>query len=252
MTVVPSAESHVTADRPAPARALARTGALFGACLIVAGAASGSGAGVSLRSDLPWMAAFAAAGLILAALAGALVDRALLAGLRREIARGNLAAGITSAAHRIALGVIAARCMYGGDLAALAVGAAFVAVGAATLICFQHLHRRLTRYADDQEVRGGNCAAALSNAGLSVALGVIIGHAAEGNFTGWGASLRAYGLALLLAVALFPVRQLLVQRLILRGERPLDRAIAEEHDHALGAVEGLAYLAVALLVTGIV
>jgi hypothetical protein len=101
-------------------------------------------------------------------------------------------------------------------------------------------------------VRGENCAVGLSNGGLSVALGIIVGHAAEGTFAGWGASLRAYGLALLLALALYPVRQLFVQRLILGGERTLDRAIAQERDLSLGAVEGLAYLATALLVTGLV
>jgi uncharacterized membrane protein YjfL (UPF0719 family) len=252
MTVV-LAPAPAPAPQPGPARALARTGSLFGAFLIVGGAASGSGPGEGLAGDLPWIAAFAAAGLVLAAVAGALMDRALLVGgMRREIDRGNLAAGIASAAHRIALGIVTARCMYGVGLAALVVGAAFVAVGVVTLLVFQLLHRRLTTYADDQEVRGGNCAAALSTAGVSVALGVIVGHAAEGTFAGWGTSLRGYGLALLLALALYPVRQLLVQRMILGGGRSLDRAIASEHDHALGAVEGMAYLATALLVTSLI
>jgi uncharacterized membrane protein YjfL (UPF0719 family) len=234
-----------------PARAVARTGSLCGAFLVLAGAA-GSGAGRTLAHDLLWMAVFAGAGLVLAAVAGAVLDRALLpGGMRREIGRGNLAAGIASAGHRIAVGVVAGRCMYGVGVGALAVGAAFVGVGAGTLLVFQLLHRRLTRYADDQEVRGENAAAALSNAGLSVALGVIVGHAAEGTFAGWAASLRGYAVALGLALALYPVRQLLVQRLILRGGRTLDRAIGEDRDHALGAVEGLAYLATALLVTAL-
>jgi uncharacterized membrane protein YjfL (UPF0719 family) len=250
---VPPALATPPEPKISPARALARTGSLFGAFLIVAGAIRGSGHGEHLAADLPWIAAFAAAGLALGVLGGAFLDRALLVGgMRREIARGNIAAGAASASHRIAVGVITARCMYGAEVMSLAIGAAFVAVGVLTLLVFQLLHRKVTRYADDQEVRGENCAVGLSNGGLSVALGIIVGHAAEGTFAGWGASLRAYGLALLLALALYPVRQLFVQRLILGGERTLDRAIAQERDLSLGAVEGLAYLATALLVTGLV
>jgi uncharacterized membrane protein YjfL (UPF0719 family) len=91
-----------------------------------------------------------------------------------ELRRGNLAAGISSAAHRLAGGIIAGGCLYGADLKTLAVGAAFFALGVATLLGFQVLHRKLTRYADDQEIRGDNAAAALSNGGLGVALAIII------------------------------------------------------------------------------
>ena len=92
------------------------------------GAVAGSGRGERLPRDLPWMAPFAAAGLVLAALAAALLDRALLpGGMGPELRRGNLAAGITSAGHRIACGVIAGSCLYGADLPTLAVGVAFVA-----------------------------------------------------------------------------------------------------------------------------
>ena len=166
-------------------RALARTGTVAGACLVLAGTIAGSGAGERPASDLPWVAAFSAAGLLLAALAAALLDRAYLpGGMGAELRRGNLAAGITSAAHRLACGIIAGHCLYGADLATLAVGAAFLVLGVATLLVFQVLHRKLTRYADDQEIRGGNAAAAVSNGGLGVALAIIIGHAADGSFTG--------------------------------------------------------------------
>ena len=71
-----------------------------------------------------------------------------------------------------------------------------------------------------------------------------MGHAAEGSFEGWARSLVGYALALLLAVALYPVRQLLVATLILRlpalswRSHALDREIAEKRNAAVGAVEG--------------
>jgi uncharacterized membrane protein YjfL (UPF0719 family) len=240
-----------------PARALLRSGGLLAAFLVTAAAAHGSGPGTSLAGDLPWIVLFAAAAVVLV-LAGAwLLDRAFLgSGMGRAIAGGNRAAGLVAASHRIAVAMVARHCLYGADVATLAIGAAFVALGVATLLVFQVLHRKLTHYADDQEIEGQNLAAALSSAGLILALAVIVGHAADGSFQGWGASLRGYAFALLLACGLYPVRQILVSRVILglplglRG-RALDRAIMEERDEIVGAVEGLGYLATALLVTGI-
>ena len=238
-------------------QAVARAGALAGGFFVVSAAVGGSGLGAGLRRDLPWMFLFALVGLVAAGLAAELLDRALLrGGLRREVARGNVAAGISCAAHRIAAGVVSGSCLYGADLLNLGVGLAFAAIGILTLLAFQLLHRKLTRYADDEEIRGDNAAAALGNAGLGIALAIIIGHAAEGSFVGWAGSLRGYGLALLLALALYPVRQLLVGTVILkmplafRGHT-LDREIAERRNAAIGGVEGLAYVATALLVTGL-
>ena len=255
-----SGPAAVTAAAPrepvSPARALGRAGALIGGFFVVGAALGGSGSGEGLR-DLPWMLLFAAVGLGGAIVAAGALDRVLLrGGMRVELVRGNLAAGITSAGHRIAAGVIAGSCLYGADFANLAAGVVFLAIGVVTLIGFQILHRKLTRYADDEEIRGDNAAAALSNAGLGIALAIIVGHAAEGSFAGWAQSLIGYALALLLAVALYPVRQLLVGRVVLglpmsfRG-RTLDKEIAEKRTAAIGAVEGMAYVAVALLVTGL-
>jgi uncharacterized membrane protein YjfL (UPF0719 family) len=226
-----------------PARAILRTGTLLAAFLVVTGAAKG-GADAGLGLNLAWIVLFAGTGLVLVLGGALLMDRALLGTTAEEIARGNVAAGLVAASHRVGVAVIAARCLFGGDLPGLLVGGAFVALGVGTLLAFQFLHRKLTVYADDQEIRGQNTAAALSSAGLTVALAVIVGHAAEGTFQGWGASLRAYAFALLLACALYPVRQLLVSRIILGmplglRARALDRAIVEERSDVCGAVEGL-------------
>jgi uncharacterized membrane protein YjfL (UPF0719 family) len=240
-----------------PARAVTGAGGLLALFLVAAAALSGSGTGVTLAQDLPWMALFTAAGIVLVIAGGRVLDRVFLgSSLAAQVTRGNVAAGIVAASHRVAVGVVVARCVYGHDLPTLAVSSAFVAIAVATLLLFQSLHRRLTHYADDQEIHGENVAAALSSAGLTVALAVIVGHAASGSFAGWGPSLVAYLWSLLLALGLYPVRQIVVKRLILgfplsfRGDA-LDRAIAQDRNPALGAVEGLSYLATAFLVTGL-
>jgi uncharacterized membrane protein YjfL (UPF0719 family) len=242
------------------AQAIARAGGLAGGFLIVAAAVKGSGLGVSWHADLGWMALFATVALGIASVGARLLDGAFLqrgGGMRREIARGNVAAGLVSAGHRASAGVIAGACLYGADFATVGIGSAFALLGLGTLAVFESLHRRVTHYADDQEVRGANTAAALSAVGLALALAIIIAHAAEGHFAGWAISLRAYFVALLLAVSLYPVRQVLVKGIILglplsfRG-RALDRAIAEERNDSVGGVEGLTYVATALLVTSLV
>jgi uncharacterized membrane protein YjfL (UPF0719 family) len=117
------------------------------------------------------------------------------------------------------------------------------------------LYRTLTRYDDAEEVLGGNAAAAVAFVGLTLALAIIIAHAAAGDFVGWGRSLRAYGIALLLAFALFPVRQVVVGPLLgcppaLRRSA-LDRWIAQERNVGVGVIEALGYIAVASLATAI-
>jgi uncharacterized membrane protein YjfL (UPF0719 family) len=246
------------AAAPNLARALQRAGVLIGLTLlaeiVVDGVVREAGA---WQAALRWGATYAGAGTALLLATGAFVSRAFLGGrMRGEIARGNVAAGVVAAAHFVAAGWIMSACFYGRDLHSLTVSAAFFLIGIGTLVVLQVLYRALTKYADDQEVVGENAAAALSFAGVTLALTIIVAHAAEGTFSGWSSSLRRYGLALLLAAALYPVRQIVVGRLLLglparmRGGA-LDRLIAQERSVAAGGIEALAYVATALLATAI-
>lgn len=239
------------------ARALVRAGRLVALALVAVAVVRGCVHGESWRADLLWSSVFGGSAVMLLALVGRLLDRTFVrGGLRTEIARGNGAAAITAAAHQVAVGILVSHCLYGDDLATLHVALVFFALGTMSLLVFQVAHRRLTRYQDDQEILGENAAVALGSAGLTLALAIIVGHAADGEFMGWVESLRAYAFALLLCVALYPVRQLVVKLLLLRlglGTRghALDQALAQDRNATVGAIEGIAYVAVALLVTGI-
>ena len=70
----------------------------------------------------------------------------------------------------------------------------------------------------------------------------------------WSTSLLLYGEALLLSVAFWPVRQLVVQGLLVGGGLhlrggALDEGISRGRNVGLGALEAAAYIATALLVT---
>ena len=256
-------ETIATGDAVAPpdatlARAVRRAGGLIAVGLIVGPAVDGAVAETGRRAGLgwAWAAAFAVCGTAVMALGAAAADRLFLPRLGRQIRVGNLAAAIVSAGHAIAFGILTSACFSGRGWPDLVLSASFFVITAVSLLGFQALFRWRTRYADDQEVLGQNAAAALAFAGATAAFAIIVGHAAEGEFLGWTRSLLAYGRALLLAVALYPVRQVVVQRWLLGlgsggAANALDRAVAQARDVRVAAVEAAAYLAIALWATGI-
>jgi len=236
-------------------RALVRSGHLVALVMLVVSVGHGALA-VDGPARWPALLAFGGAALALWRAAAWAQQRLLLGGrLRAELARANTAAALATAATEVALALIVARAVYGDAPAQLPAALAFAALAIATWAIFVALFRSLTAYADGPEIAGQNHAAALSYAGAALALALIIGHAVDGPFTGWTSSLRGYGLALVGSLALYPVRQLVVGSLLL-GHRPhlrggeLDRAIGQRRSVGVAAVEAVAYLATAFLVTG--
>ncbi len=203
------------------------------------------------------LAASTAAGLTLTGLAIALQGRLLFGGtLRRQVSRANGAAAVALAANHAALAVIVARAVAGATRAELPASLAFSGLGLVTWALFVALFRLVTTYSDAQEIAGENHAAAVSYAGAALALAILIAHAIDGPFAGWGRSLRAYAAALATAVCLYPTRQLIVEGVLL-GQRPrlrggeLDRAIGQRRSVGIAAVEAAAYVGTAWLATGL-
>jgi uncharacterized membrane protein YjfL (UPF0719 family) len=244
------------APDPRLAARLERAGRLLGvACLVPPvwrGAARGQTA-----ADLMVAGVFAGVALVALGVTAWLSDR-LLFGRRlgREVRRGNPAAALAAGAHFVASALIAGRCFSGDDLALLPVSLAFFALAQVALQALVGLFRALTCYDDDEEIAGENLAAAISYGGVAVAVALIVSHAADGPFLGWPSALRGFALSLMLALGLYPVRQLVVGRLVLgcplvwRGGA-LDRAVREQRDVASALAEAAGYLAAALLATGI-
>jgi hypothetical protein len=76
---------------------------------------------------------------------------------------------------------------------------------------------------------------------------LVVGHAIQGQFTGWASSLSGFGRALIWVVALYPLRQVVLARFILRmSPTEMDAAVSTHHDPWLGAAEGSFYLLAAL------
>ena len=240
-------------DRGNAAKALLQVGHVLGVFLIVASIVAGSVTGENVARDALWVLAFGGASVALLELTGALGVRLLLRSkMMAEIERGNVAAGVAAGAHYVATANIISKNLSGNDLNALAISLVFFVLAQLSFHLFVVLFRALTVYDDSEEILGENMAAALSYAGLAVGVSLVVGNAAEGQFSGWLPSLKGYGLALLWNLAFYPVRQLLVQGLLLgawpslRGGR-LDVAIGQERNAGLGALEACCYVATALL-----
>lgn len=239
------------------ARSMLQVGQVLGAFMVAAAAVKGGVQGQGLGQDAPRVAAFAIVGLTLIMVIGHLGLRLLLQSrLAAELARGNVAAGVAAGGHYVATAIITSRAVSGGDLHDLGISLAFFGIGQLTLHVFISLFRALTVYDDAEQIQGENLAAALSYAGVSIAVAIVIGRALEGDFVSWGVSLKAYGAMLLFLLALYPVRQLLVQVVLLgapftfRGGR-LDTGVAAERNAGLGALEGVTYVAAALAIAEI-
>lgn len=232
-------------------------GHAFAVLLLLPGIATSCFAGEVLQDDLMAALLYGSAGVLIIEFVGALGVKLLVKGsIEREVVDGNVAAGIAGAANYIAVGILASEGIGGTDLRGLGIAIVFFLLAVVTLMIFVGLFRAITTYDDEEQVRGRNVAAAISYGGLSVAVAILVGRALEGDFAGWEASLTGYSLAAVCALILYPVRQLVVQGLLL-WEAPtlrggaLDRAIGLERKTGLAALEAMAYIATAVTISRI-
>ena len=234
---------------------IVQSGHVLAALLLVPGIVREALTHDSLASSALWAAAFVVAGIALIQIVGELGIRLLLhSTLERELESGNVAAGVAAGANYVAVGILAAPAIAGSDLKGLGLAVAFFGIAVATLALYVALFRVLTTYDDSEQIQGENLAAAVSYAGISIAIAIVLARALKGgDFLGWADALTGYAWVAVSVLALYPVRQLLVQGLIL-GHVPtlrggsLDDAIGVDRNAGMAVMEALAYLATAVAI----
>lgn len=235
-------------------RSLLHVGQVLAVFFVAAAVTGVAVHGQSFGKDILWTAIYGVAALVVVVVSGHLGTKVLLeSALAPEIERGNAAAGLAAGAHYAATGLLTSRALSSADLPGLGISLAFFLLAQTTLHVLVIAFRALTSYDDSAEIRSGNPAAAISYAGITLGVGILVSHAVDGPFEGWAVSLLAYGKALLGGLAFWPVRQLLVQGLLLRlGFRPigggLDKAIGERRNVGAAALEAVCYVATALAI----
>jgi uncharacterized membrane protein YjfL (UPF0719 family) len=235
------------------AQRLEAVGEVLGVFVIAGAAVHEAVQGESVAQDALLSAAYGVIGLVATMVAGRLGVRMLLGHLKDELARNNKAAGVAAAGQLLASALVTSRSVVGSDLHGIGLSLTFFVLAQATLLVFVLLFRALTTYDDAEQIHGENLAAALSYAGVTVSVAIVVARAVEGDFEGWLTSLKGYGGVLLSLVALWPVRQLFVQTILLRGPLhvrggALDVAIAQNRSAGMAALEAASYLATALAI----
>ncbi len=212
----------------------------------------------SFWRDLASAATYGFAGIVVLTISGLIFTaycKATGTDLKTQIAQGNVAAGITAAGSYLAVSSLTSGILT-GDGGALLPTVVFWLAGLTALIVLTHLFRLLTAYDDAALISQGNVAAALGFAGLLIAIGMMVGYSVAGSFTGYKEGFISFGLFLLLTVLFYPVRQIVVQMLMLGGgfslyNGRLDHEIAEDKNVGAGVLEAVGYIATALLMTRI-
>lgn len=237
------------------ARALREVGDVLAVFLVGAAVVKHNVLGESVRHDVTWCAAFAGLGLVLLEGSGMLGVRALLGKrLAAALDRDNCAAGVAVACHYIAMGILVSRAAAGNDLRAVGLALVFFALALVTHQMLMVLFRALTTYDDAEQIEGENVAAAVSWGGLSIAIAIVLARGLQGDFEGWGASVSGFGLVALTALGFYPLRQIVVQGLLV-GSSPtlrggaLDLAIGRDRKVGAAALEASCYVGAALSIS---
>lgn len=244
-------------DHDNGAAAVALAGFLLGVIQVIIPVLSGPSH--SFWADVRGVALYGIGGIVGMTLAGLIFERySIMTGvrLREEVAKNNLAAGLFDGAIHFASGQIVAGALT-GDGGAILPTIVFWGAGIAALILLTQLFRFLTGFDDARMINEGNVAAALGSAGLIISIGMIVGYAVSGTFTGYAEGFRSFGLMLLVVLFLYPVRQIIVQSVLLGGglslrNGRLDAEIAVDRNVGAGLLEAVGYLATSLVVTSLI
>ena len=229
--------------------ALAVAGYYFGLFVALSGLLEGEPR--TLTHDLMLVALHGLMGIACALFSAALWRPVLGIDFRSHLFESrNAAAGLVCGAGLVATGLIYRGSVQGEG--GFGTALAFFALGQAALYAVSLAYEWITPYdVRDEVIAKGNPAAAAAFAGAILAAGVIVGHAATGDFTSWRESLTGF-LILLIPLAALPLVRWLVAGGLLFGFRSLSIEITRDRNLSAGVIEAVAYVGSAILVTRLV
>ncbi|HLY12036.1 MAG TPA: DUF350 domain-containing protein [Planctomycetota bacterium] len=205
-----------------------------------------SGEAIALVDDLRTTAVHGAAAIGAILLSSFLCRPILHLRLKEDILAGrNLGAGLVFASVLIATGLVYRGAVHLQDTQP-GIVAAFFAMGEGSLLVWLLVYQWLTPYDVIGEIsEQSNTAAAISYSGATIAAGLIVGNAVEGEFLGWRESIGEAFLYMTPLLALPLARWIVVNGLML-GFGSVNRQVAEDRNPSAGLVEAAAYVGIAL------
>jgi len=236
-------------EKDNPAVGLAMAGYYFGLVLCIGGTLVGPSSGI--LEDLIDLALYGLLSIILLNISWFLCDKLILYKFKisEELIKDqNQGTGVVSCAISIASGLI----IYGavsGEGGTIWTAAAFWAMGQVLLILSGLVYNLITPYDIHKEIERNNVAAGVSLAGALVAMGIIVGLAAEGNFHSWSEDLPEFGLISLLGLLLLPFIRILTDKILLPTVKLADEIAGQEKPNVGAAyIEAFSYIAASFII----
>ena len=231
------------------ALALAIAGYYSGLVLAIGGALVGPG--ISIIDDLMDLCIYGLLSIILVNASWYICDKLILFRFKvsEELIRdhnqgtGAVLAGMSIASGFIIFGAVQGK---GGSIWTVIV---FWAIGQIILILAGLIYNLITPYNIHDEIEKDNVAAGVSFAGALIAIGVIVGLAAENDFESWATNLPDYFGYAALGLALLPLVRLLTDKVLLPTVN-LTNEIARQEKPNVGAayIEAFSYIAAAFII----
>ena len=235
-------------ERDNAALALAIVGYYSGLVLAIGGSMVGESLGVV--DDLIDLLVYGLLGIILLNASWFLCDKLILYKFRvnDELIRDqNQGTGAVSGAVCIASGFI----IYGsvsGEGGTIWTAVAFWAIGQLFLILAGLVYNLITPFSVHEEIEKDNVAAGVSFGGALVAMGIVIGLAAERDFYSWSYDLPGYLGIASAGLVLLPIIRLLTDRVLLPTVKLSDEIARQEKPNVGAAyIEAFSYIAAAFV-----
>lgn len=232
-----------------PALALALTGYYFGLVFSIGGVVIGPSHG--MVNDLIDMAVYGVLSIILLNLSWILCDRIILHQFKisdelirdRNQGTGAVSFGVCVASGLVIFGAVS------GEGGSIWTAIAFWAIGQLMLMIAVYLYNFILPFDIHDEIEKDNVAAGISLSGVLIAMGIIIGLAAEGDFYTWRTDLPEFTAFALLGLVLLPVVRFLTDRILLPTVKLTDEIAGQDTPNVGAAyIEAFSYVAAALIV----
>ncbi|GBC59606.1 DUF350 domain-containing protein [Desulfonema ishimotonii] len=241
--------SYELTERDNPALALAVAGYYFGLVMAIGGALAGPSNGIT--EDLIDLGIYGLLSILLLNISWFICDRLILYRFRLsdELIRDqNQGSGAVSAGVSIASGLI----IFGsvtGEGGNIRTAVAFWAVGQLFLILAAFVYNRVTPYSVHDQIEQDNVAAGVSFAGALIAIGIVVGLAAERDFESWAEDFPAFITVALSGLVMLPLVRFLTDRILLPAVRLSDEIAAQETPNVGAAyIEALSYIGAAFVI----
>jgi len=245
-------EYHLTTElveKDNPALALAVVGYYLGLAFCIGGALAGPSGGII--NDLIDLCVYGLLGVILLNISWYLCDWIILHKFKvsDELIRdhnqgtGAVSFGISVASGLVVFGAVSGE---GGNIWT---AIAFWAIGQVMLILTALVYNLITPYDVHDEIEKDNAAAGVSFGGALVAVGIVLGLAAGGEFSSWSEGILEFLTIALLSLVLLPLIRMVTDKVLLPTVK-LSHEIAGQEKPNVGAayIEAITYITAALVI----